>query len=109
MELDLIRREHFEAHLGQVFRLVVPDGGELELTLLQARELGGAPQDRRPPFSVLWRGPAAPLLAQGIYLIEAPGGEASLGRLEIFIVPVGRADGPGDEGNSGMLYEAVFT
>ena len=48
--------------------------------------------------SRVFRGPEAPILPQAIYSLELE----SLGRLEIFLVPVGPQAG-------GMGYEAVFS
>jgi hypothetical protein len=63
----------------------------------------------RIPFSVVFHGPAEPVLLQGTYRLE----HEDLGTLEVFIVPVG-PDTPGGapEGAettpAGMRYEAVF-
>ena len=45
----------------------------------------------------MFRGPGEPVLAQRIYPLD----NQTLGRLEIFLVPIG----PDDEG---MRYQAVF-
>lgn len=71
----------------------LPDG--FELVLIQVTEQQGAP--RQEVFSLLFRGPAERPLGQGICPLE----HERLGRLAIFLVPVGR-----DE--AGLLYEAVF-
>lgn len=54
--------------------------------------------DARTPFSLMFHGPAEPLLPQGI----RPLAHDELGALDIFLVPVGR------EGD-GVRYQAVFT
>jgi len=71
---------------------------DLELELIEAVNIGKAHGDRRQPFSVLFRceGQQEPL-PQGTYPIE----HAKLGRVELFLVPLG----PDKEG---MQYEAVF-
>ena len=87
--------EDFAGRVGEVFRVAEPP---LELHLEQVDELGAAPGPGRPqPFSLLFRGPAAHLLAQGIHSLENPG----LGPLAIFLVPVS---------SDGQIahYEAVF-
>ena len=87
-------------HVGGAFRLSTPDGTALTLTLDEARSLASpgtrAEGDRRKrePFRLLFRGPSLPILPQRIYPLE----HAALGRLELFIVPIG----PGQ-------YEAIFT
>lgn len=52
----------------------------------------------REPFSLTFKGPASPILPQGIHRLQGESEPA----LEIFLVPIGR-----DE--SGAVYEAVFT
>jgi hypothetical protein len=91
--LERLTVETFAAATGDIFALDAGDAGRLDLELCDARALG--PDDR--PFTVVFRGPAEPLLPQRIYRLE----HASIGTLEIFIVPVGR-----DE--SGATYEAIF-
>ena len=88
----------FSERVGDVFRVVEP-AAELELTLIEATDLSreDAPGPRRRPFSLIFRGPLRPLLVQRIWPLE----HAALGRLEMFIVPIGP-----DE--KGMRYEAVF-
>jgi hypothetical protein len=91
----------FAAARDSTFTLEHPDG-PLALVLVEATPYGGpgAPcddADDPPSFTLLFRGPAEPQLAQG----TRPLRHARLGALEIFLVPVGRdADG--------MRYEAVF-
>jgi len=80
------------------YRVKLEDGTELTLELAEASPLelsskGGA----REQFSLLFNGPAEPLLPQAIYTLE----NAELGTIEIFLVPVA-ADG------EGVDYEAVF-
>lgn len=94
----------FERCLGERFRLT-PDGegdasGALDLELLR---VDPAPvRDRvrrtRTPFSLILVGPGEPVLPQKIYRLES----ATLGLLEIFLVPIAR-----DE--RGIRYEAVFS
>ena len=98
--LDTLTLESFTPHVGGAFRLSPPDGTALTLTLDEARSLASpgtrADGDRRKPepFRLLFRGPSLPILPQCIYPLE----HAELGRLELFIVPIG----PGQ-------YEAIFT
>lgn len=93
-------RETFAPYLSQGFRLE-SERGSLELELVEAKSLAsGSPDpERREPFSLLFRGPAEPVLPQSIRRLE----HAELGSLEFFLVPVG-PDGAGR-----MLYEAVFS
>jgi hypothetical protein len=97
----------FAERLGETFR-VYPDAGDatrcLDMALIEATDLsaGGARQaassGQRAPFSIVFRGPAAPILPQRIYRLEHP----EIGSCEIFLVPIGP-----DE--HGLRYEAIFT
>ena len=98
--LDRLTVATFTERLGELFRLSRDGAPDLELRLVQARSLssGGANMGRRrEPFSLVFRGPAQPILPQRIYALD----NEALGRLEIFLVPIeSRADG--------TKYEAIF-
>jgi hypothetical protein len=97
--LEQFTIDTFRPLVGASFR-VEGDDTPLELELVAVDQLGeeGGASSRRSPFSLVFRGPAEPLLPQRIYPFE----NDALGRFEIFIVPIGP-----DE--SGMGYEAIFT
>jgi hypothetical protein len=86
--------DDFATCVGDRFRLGA-DGLEFEAELVEAEPLGDA-RDR--PFALLFRVEEGPTLPQKIYPIE----HDRLGRLELFLVPVGPDD-------VGMQYEAVFS
>jgi hypothetical protein len=88
----------FSERVGEEFRIIGRDA-PVVLTLVEATDLSRpeAPGPRRSPFSLVFRGPLSPVLPQRTYALE----HASLGRLEIFLVPIG-------PDASGMRYEAVF-
>ncbi|WP_027891001.1 DUF6916 family protein [Calidithermus chliarophilus] len=87
----------FEPLVGSVFSIPFVEGS-FELTLIEAQPLPPrVPGARREPFALLFRGPRSPVLPQRIYPLEHP----TLGRQEIFVVPIGPDD-------AGMRYEAVF-
>lgn len=69
----------------------------ITLVLESATSIGPWPGGR-DPFSLVFRGPREPLLAQATYRLE----HAALGPLEIFVVP-NASDA------SGTRYEAIFT
>jgi hypothetical protein len=103
--LEDLTRESFAAHLGSVCRIHLGPARALEMELLEATALGGDARAsagdrpaRREPFSVVFRGPRAPILPQRIYRME----HDQMGELDLFIVPIG----PDAEG---LRYEAVFT
>jgi hypothetical protein len=95
--LDKLTRGDFGPLLGSSFRLEA-DGASLELKLIAADAAGASRSGTpRQPFSLLFHGPHAPLLAQQIYPLE----HTALGLLEIFLVPIG----PDDQG---QRYQAIF-
>lgn len=88
----------FEPHVGEPFSIHHGEGVEpLAATLVSVESLGSA-TDGREPFSIVFRGPAAVVLGQGIHRID----HTALGSFELFIVPIG-PDGVG------MGYEAIFS
>lgn len=101
----------FAEHLNETFR-VFPDaadsGRSLDVTLVEATDLSAhagphaAKPDRRAPFSLVFRGPAMPILPQRIYRVT----HDAVGAFDLFLVPIG-PDTRGDE--RGMRYEAIFT
>jgi hypothetical protein len=97
--LETLNADSFTAHQGSTFRIAFEDHDPVDLEMVEVRGLkGDRREDQREPFCVLFRGPMEPLLAQQIYPLD----HADLGRLELFLVPVG----PDDQG---QRYEAVFT
>ena len=94
---DLLTREVFLPRVGETFR-VAETGADLVLAEAASLAVHGASAGpRRAPFSLLFRGPKQPVLPQRIWALE----NEALGRLEIFLVPIG----PDREG---MQYEAIF-
>ncbi len=96
--LEKLTHADFAECLNQTFDLRL-ESSTLELELITADQLGtGAPDaKRRQPFSLVFRGPKEPHLPQQIYALE----HATMGKLEVFLVPIGPDD-------AGMCYEAVF-
>lgn len=100
--LETLTAGSFIPHVGTAFRLsssALPAG--LDFSLVSATPVGESRrggQVRERAFSVIFLGPpGAPILPQATYHLE----HEALGRLEIFLVPVGR------EGDR-IQYEAVF-
>ena len=90
----------FSERGGEAFRLLHDDGSTLDLELASVTPGSAPPSDvdqRRAPFSIVFRGPLEPVLPQRIYRFE----HDVLGSFELFIVPIGP-----DE--AGMQYQAVF-
>lgn len=86
---------------GQEFTLAAGDGPVLSVRLTSVRALDRrARADRFPdPFSLYFKGTPGVHCQQGIYRLE----NAVLGRLEIFISPIGRDAETGE-----FLYQAIF-
>ncbi len=98
--LEQLTHNSFSPYLGQTFHVKLGED-TLELTLLEAVAIGSDPQDgERHPFSVMFLGPAEPILPQRIYDLE----HAEMGNLSLFLVPLGP-----DRTAQGIRYEAVFT
>jgi hypothetical protein len=89
--------ETFRPAVGQPFTVGGEGDATVELVLAEAAAQDAGAHAPRPPFSLLFQGPADPLLPQGTYRFE----HGSVGVTEIFIVPLGR-----DE--HGSVYQAVF-
>jgi hypothetical protein len=97
--LNELTHDTFAKELGSRFQLDYGAAAPLKLELVEATAAKPTSVgSRRTPFFLLFRGPRQPALPQKIYPLV----HERLGRLEIFIVPLG------PEGE-GMRYEAVFT
>lgn len=96
--LERFTVETFVDRISEVFVVAGGDGteGELQLELIECERLGDG-QRQRAPFSLIFRGPAEPILPQRTYPLR----HDQLGAFELFIVPVGRDD-------AGTRYQAVF-
>lgn len=95
--------DDFADHVGEQFRVRLPEAHALELVLSDVTaggETGGGTGPdgaTRQQFSLLFRGPAEPQLSQGLWELE----HDEMGELALFLVPLGPdADGP--------RYEAAF-
>lgn len=93
--------EHFAGRIGERFDAAGEDSN-VQLELVEATE-GCQPGGRGPEgqerlqFSLVFRGPATEVLAQGTY----PLSHAELGELMLFLVPIA-------QDTDGMRYEAAF-
>jgi hypothetical protein len=98
--LDKLTRDDFARYLKQRFSVKLGTAdSELKLELIEAQKMASATGEaRRDPFSIVFRGPKEPMLAQGIYELV----HSEMGALELFLVPIGQDD-------MSSCYEAVFT
>lgn len=86
----------FASSLDTPFQLQFAPNQTLVLNLVRVSERRVSARDES--FSILLRGPSAPLLPQATYTFE----HAEMGTFALFIVPVERDQ-------NGLYYEAVFT
>lgn len=95
----------FAPYLGQTFRLHLEEG-DLLLTLAEAGLLtkrqrpNSARFAPRESFSLVWRGPESPFLAQGMYNLSHPNPEIE-GIEGLFLTAIGK-DG------AEILYQSIF-
>ncbi|MBU2698244.1 MULTISPECIES: DUF6916 family protein [Pimelobacter] len=94
--------DDFSALVGDPFEVALPDGAAFALALdeVAVRDVaGGAGPDgaQRRQFSLLFTGPATPVLEQATWTVR----HAGLGETALFLVPLGPS---GDR----MRYEAAF-
>lgn len=98
--LDLAAVDHgtFEAYVHDAFAVETGGGLRFELIEVTPRASHDPGRETRRGFSLVFRGPAEPLLAQGMVRMTHP----SLGVMEVFVVPIG-------PDSQGLLYESIFT
>ncbi len=94
--LEKLTCADFEKHIDAEFK-VASDEVDMTLKLVEAKKMGQGEREGGA-FSLLFSGPAEPVLEQGLIPLE----HAEMGKLEIFMVCVGPGEGELD-------YEAVFT
>ncbi|MGH8564406.1 MAG: DUF6916 family protein [Gammaproteobacteria bacterium] len=96
--LEILTKESWSECLGSSFELLDDGRGTITMVLAEVTGLGHGAGGRRDPYSLVFRGPPAPILPQRIYRLR----HHQMGDLELFLVPIG-PDG------EGMRYEAIFT
>jgi len=75
-----------EALVGQSFWLNHPALGALAITLSAVRVPARNPDPRLDQFSLVFRMPAAPAVAEGTYEMDHP----AIGRFDLYLTPSGR-------------------
>lgn len=98
LDLATVTADVFRPHLNTTFTVVVSDSESVDLTLLEATEVGAERPGHRRGFSLMFGGGSTSrILPQHTYEIR----HAELGNLELFLVPrTPQANEP--------RYEAVF-
>ena len=96
--LDQLTQESFAGYVQTRFELMLEPDQPVSLELTEVTALPNRARQPRQPFSLVFRGPHTPALAQRMYTFVHP----QVGTIEnLFIVPVGQ-----DE--QGRYYQAVF-
>jgi hypothetical protein len=93
----ILTEAEFSKHVNTKFRVASEPPIELELVEVKGYLSKEHEQQGMERFSAFFRGPAQPLIRQGIYALEHEG----MGAFELFLVPIAQ-----DE--QGCRYEAVF-
>jgi hypothetical protein len=94
--LQTLTSRTFSEQLNTTFRMLLSEAEPVALELIAVTERNDAPQIEY--FSLVFRGPQAPVYRQGTHRFE----HATLGTLDMFLSPIGPAQ-------DGMRYEAVFS
>ena len=95
--------ESFEPLIGEKFTFSLEGAVLCDMELIELTRHGerapskGAFPLRTAPFSILFKGPAEPILEQRIFDVA----QEKLGVFDLFIVPLGPEE-------DGMIYESVF-
>lgn len=95
-DLTTATADQFDEFQDQEF-VIISVSEPITLKLIEVKKLGSGEREGGA-FSLLWQGPATPILSQEIHRISHP----IIGEQEIFLVPVAEKD-------VGLQYEAVFT
>ncbi len=95
MKLEDVHKEDFFHCLQDGFQVVDCPSGPCDIHLVEVNS--GPNPAGQEVFSLLFRGPQAPFLPQGIHTLVHP----HLGEMSLFLVPVGQAP-------DGFQYEVVF-
>ena len=93
----LLTLDDFVPLIGEQFGFEHDALCEQAVALIEASPINGPERGGRRPFSLLFEGPAEPMLEQRTYRVSNP----AFASLELFIVPVGPSP-------SGIRYEAIF-
>lgn len=96
--MEVLTCEAFAGRANETFDLTMGDS-RVPLTLVEVKPLTVHvfPGMMRAPFSLIFKSANPVLLPQNTYRLD----NAAMGRLDIFLVPIGRD-------REGILYQAIF-
>lgn len=104
--MEQLTLETFQPHAGSTFQLIIDEQPVLDLVLAEVEDLSRPNRSRRQddrvrtsPFSLIFHGPLSPVANQQSFDLQ----HEQLGRLNIFLVPVGP-----DTSREKMCYQAIF-
>ena len=101
MDLADITVETFEGREGERFWITFADAElDLELAVVHRAPDNWGSSGKRKPFSLIFHGTLEHVLPSQIWPLE----HEEIGRLEVFMVPVGP-----NQANDAMRYEVVFS
>lgn len=103
LALESLTREQFQPQIGTAFAIPLKDGTNHAIELTEVRDVfvGGNREGKRQAFALTFVGEKQRYLTQGTYPLL----HDSLGRLDIFLVPLG----PDAKHGGRIGYEAIFT
>lgn len=81
--IDRLAADDFAPYLGRAFR-AEGGGPELVLTALDRAAYRGWERAARPPFSLILRGPADPVLQEGLHRLTIEDGPT----LTLYVIPI---------------------
>ncbi len=81
--IDQLTADDFAGHIGSVIRIDT-SGIDLVLERIDQPNFAGWEQTARQPFSLILRGPQAPVLPEGLYSVEVGDGPA----LALYVIPI---------------------
>ena len=94
---DQLTFEIFNRRLHSQFCVLVDSANTVQIELFEVTRGDSISNPRQETFSLLFNGPASPILSQRTYCFE----HDEIGRFDLFIVPVG-------ENQTGVQYQAIF-
>ncbi len=100
--LETLTIDSFKPLVDSAFEVAINETRSLQFVLTSVKELAPATEQRRAAFSLIFHGPAEPILAQQIVPLQS----AALGTLSLFMVPLGVEQ---TAAGGYTRYEVIFT